>query len=59
MVTAVADGVMLTEDGNRIGSRPIMEKFLSSRDVELKHRVKRMAAGRMFIMRSVTDRDIL
>jgi len=50
MVTTAEDGVMVTEGGNFIGSRPMMEKVLYSWDVELKHRVKRMAGGRMFIV---------
>jgi hypothetical protein len=50
---------MVTEGGNLIGSRPMMEKVLCSCDVELKHRVKRMAGGRMFIVGQEADRHTL
>ena len=35
IITCVGEGVMVTEGGNLMGSRPMMETFLDSNAVEL------------------------
>lgn len=49
METDDEDGVMETDEGNLMGSRPMMEKFLGNCDVELKYRVKRIGHHGAFI----------
>ena len=38
IITCVGEGVMVTEEGNLMGSRPMMETFLNSSVVELNWR---------------------
>lgn len=46
IVTSVVDGVMVTEGGILIGSRPMIETFLHTCAVELKQRERRTIGGR-------------
>jgi len=39
IVTFVGEGVMVTEGGNLMGSRPMIETFLNSSAVELNWRI--------------------
>ena len=49
IVTCVGEGVMVTEGGNLIGSRPMMETFLDSTAVELNWRASLGIDVRMFM----------
>jgi hypothetical protein len=46
IVTSVVEGVMVTEGGILIGSRPMIETFLQTCAVELKQRERRAIGGR-------------
>jgi len=50
IVTSVVDGVMVTEGGILIGSRPMIETFLQTCAVELKQRERRTIGGRGIIV---------